>query len=107
MDESKIEDIFYLFFKYHVEIVKPDTTIEAIMNNRHYKNIKVITNLDESYSIIATSYFSEKFDKKKKEEKEGYEENMTNDINNIMKELDSYMGDISSSINTLCGIFRT
>lgn len=73
------------------------------MNNRHYKNIKVITSLDESYSAIATSYFSEKFDKKKKEEKEDYDENMVNDISDIMEELGSYMEDISSSINTICG----
>ncbi|WP_018154756.1 vWA domain-containing protein [Methanothermococcus thermolithotrophicus] len=103
LDENRIEDIFYLFFKYHVEVVKHDPIIDAIMNNRHYKNIKVITSLDESYSAIATSYFSEKFDKKKKEEKEDYDENMVNDISDIMEELGSYMEDISSSINTICG----
>ncbi|WP_292460647.1 hypothetical protein [Methanothermococcus sp.] len=103
LDESRIEDIFYLFFKYHVEVVKHDSMIEAIMNNMHYKNIKVITSLDESYSVIATSYFSEKFDKKKKEEKEDYDENMINNISDIMEELGSYMEDISSSINTICG----
>lgn len=59
--------------------------------------------MDESYSAIATSYFSEKFDKKKKEEKEDYDENMVNDISDIMEELGSYMEDISSSINTICG----
>lgn len=103
LDKNKMEDIFYLFFKYNVEVVRYDPIIDAIMKNRHYNNIKIITNLDESYSIIATSYFSEKFDKKKKEEREDYNENMDNDISDIMEELGSYMENISSSINTLCG----
>ena len=97
LSEEEMEIIFYLFFKYQVEIIKENPLINAIIKNRHYKTIKIITALDETYSLIATQYFAKKLSEKKK--KKDVEE----DIGEILKETATYIENISSSINTLCG----
>ncbi|EHP84813.1 vWA domain-containing protein [Methanotorris formicicus] len=97
LDEKEMELIFYLFFKYQIEIIKENPLINAIIKNRHYKTIKVITSLDETCSLMATQYFSEKLSEKKK--KKDVEEG----LGEILKETATYIENISSSINTLCG----
>ncbi|WP_245527788.1 hypothetical protein [Methanocaldococcus fervens] len=92
LSEKETEMIFYLFFKYEIEILEENDLIKKIIKDRRFKNVKSITTLDENYSLIATEFFSEKFKEFKKKSKE-------KDINELLDELESYMENITSSFS--------
>ncbi|XRP96830.1 vWA domain-containing protein [Methanocaldococcus sp. 16A] len=95
LSEKETEMIFYLFFKYEIEILEENDLIKKIVRDRRFKNIKSITTLDENYSLIATEFFCEKFKEFKDKCKE-------EDIDELLDELESYMESITSSFSS-CG----
>jgi len=92
LSEKDTEVIFYLFFKYEIELLDDSEIIRKIINDMRFKHIKTITTLDENYSIIATEFFCEKFKELKEKSKE-------EDLSDIFDELESYMENISYSFS--------
>ena len=60
ISEKETETVFYLFFKYQIEILVETDLIKKIVRDRKFKNVKSITTLDEYYSMLATEFFCEK-----------------------------------------------
>ncbi|ADG13857.1 von Willebrand factor type A [Methanocaldococcus infernus ME] len=77
LSDELTESIFYLFFKYNVEIIKSHEVIEKIMKSRKFSYIKSITTLDESLSLIATNHFCSNIKEK--------------DVEEIMSEIESFL----------------
>ncbi|WP_423792361.1 hypothetical protein ACPB8Q_06440 [Methanocaldococcus indicus] len=84
LDEDLMENIFYLFYKYNIEILRNNEIIEKIKSNKKFKNIKNITTLSEYYSILATDYFCKKISEERKE------------INEIIEDLEDYLESLLS-----------
>jgi uncharacterized protein with von Willebrand factor type A (vWA) domain len=93
LSERETEMVFYLFFKYEIEILEETDLIKKIVRDRRFKNIKSITTLDENYSLIATEFFCEKL-------KELKEKSREEDISELLDELESYMENITSSFGS-------
>lgn len=73
LSERETEIVFYLFFKYEVEILTETDLIKKIVRDRRFKNVKSITTLDENYSLIATEFFCEKLKElERKGQRRGY-----------------------------------
>ncbi len=68
LPEEVEEAIFYLFYKYNVEILEENEVIEKIRKSRKFEYIKSLTTLDEDLSLLATQHFCSNIDSKDVEE---------------------------------------